>query len=100
MTHQVINPKLLKLEAVRREIDIDQELAAIEETLETRLAQIRRKSHIAWQKFPARLLAHGKRLIEQGKRMAKLSPMPTKSRPLRKFNSPQEWQRSLYQSDD
>jgi hypothetical protein len=100
MNHQIINPRLLKLEAMRGEIDIDQELASIEETLETILAQVGRKSHIVWQKFSARLIAHGKRLIEQGARMAKLPPMPTKSRPLRRFNSPQEWQQSLCQSDD
>jgi hypothetical protein len=95
MSHQIINPRLLKLEAMRGEIDIDQELAAIEEALEVRLAQIKRKSHIAWQKFPAQLIAHGKTLIEQGKRMEKLSPMPTESQPLYKFNSPREWQQSL-----
>jgi hypothetical protein len=100
MTHQIISSRRLKLEAMRGEIDIDEELAEIGETLETRLAQIGRKSHIAWGKFPARLIAHGQRLIEQGERMAKLSPMPTKNPPLCKFNSPQEWQRSLCQTDD
>ena len=92
---KAVSPKVLKMAAVRGEIEIDQELAAIEETLEIRLAQIKRKSHIAWPGFPTRLIAHGEALIGQGKRMRELSPMPTEDRPLRKFNSPQEWRQNL-----
>jgi hypothetical protein len=91
-----ITRKALKTAAIEGEIEIDSELTEIDQTLKTRIAQIERKSHIAWPGFPERLIAHGKALIEQGKRMTRLPPMPEQGRPApRKFNSPEEWQRSL-----
>src|SRR5215472_17893795 len=63
--------------AIAGEIEIDHELAAIEQALEVRIAQIKRKQHRAWSMFAARLIGHGRALLEQGMRIAELAPMPT-----------------------
>jgi hypothetical protein len=90
-----IQPRALRRSAILGEIEIDQELRE-------RLAQIRRKSSIAWPRFPAQLIAHGRAFVEYGRalmregtRMAKLRAMPKDGAQLsRKFNSVKEWQES------
>lgn len=81
--------------ALRGEIEIIQELEGIIQMLEMRVAQIKRKSHQAWGKFPERLATQAHALLEQAEKMSELAPMPAEDRSLRKFDSPREWQRSL-----
>jgi hypothetical protein len=94
-----ISPAALRETAIQGEMDLLDEL-------ETRLAQIRRKSHVAWYRFPELLVAYsqtlfeyGAALVEQGNRIAKLPDMPRKSRPLRKFNDVDEWKESHEPTD-
>jgi len=90
-----ITSKALKAAAIDGEMEIDEELHEIIQTLEDRLSQVGRKAFIAWPEFPQLLIAYGKALIKQGKRMKQLSPMPESGRWLRRSNSVEEWQRSL-----
>jgi hypothetical protein len=82
-----IHPSALKIEAIRGEIDIHQDL-------QTLIEQLRRKSHQAWIDFPDALIAHGEalvaygqELIQQGRRLTDAPPMPTQHEPLRKSQS-------------
>jgi hypothetical protein len=90
-----ITPRELKAAAIEGEVDIDSELHAMIETLEVRIAQIRRKEYRAWSKFPEKLKALALELLKQSRRMTDLPPMPTESSRLRKFNSTEEWKQSL-----
>jgi hypothetical protein len=90
-----ITSRALKAAAIDGEMEIDEELHEIIQTLEERLAQIGRKAFIAWPEFPQLLIAYGKAFIAQGKRMKQLSSMPESGRWLRRSNSVEEWKRSL-----
>lgn len=94
-----ITSKALKAAAIEGEIEIDEELSEIYQTLKDRLAQIRRKAFVARPEFPERLIAYGKAFVAQGERMARLPLMPEQGRPLRKFSSAEEWRRELTESE-
>jgi len=94
-----IHPSALKMEAIRGEIDIHQQLEII-------IAQLARKTHQAWSEFPdllviygCELAAQGQALIREGKRLAGVPPMPVQHEPLRKFSSPADWQKSLTEDE-
>jgi hypothetical protein len=90
-----ITSRALKAAAIDGEMEIDEELHEIIETLKSRVDQIERKKFITWSEFPELLIAYGKAFIAQGKRMKTLPAMPEHGRPLRRFNSVEDWHRSL-----
>ena len=57
-----ISPENLERELKQSQIEIDKLFADT-------LAQISRQPSVAWPEFPARLITHGKALIEQGERL-------------------------------